>query len=35
VILTTGDLAEGAAVVRRMSDGEERRVRLDEWIGDR
>ena len=35
VILTPADLAEGAAVVRRMSDGAERRVRLDEWIGDR
>lgn len=35
VILRPGDLVEGAAVVRRMSDGAERRVRLDEWIGDR
>jgi histidyl-tRNA synthetase len=35
VILTQRDLADGEAVVRRMSDGAERRVRLDEWIGDR
>jgi len=35
VILTTEGLAAGQAVVRSMSDGTERRVRLDEWIGDR
>jgi histidyl-tRNA synthetase len=35
VILTPGALADGEAVVRRLSDGSERRVRLDEWIGDR
>jgi histidyl-tRNA synthetase len=34
VILAPADLAEGEAVVRRMSDGAERRVRLGEWIGD-
>jgi histidyl-tRNA synthetase len=34
VILAPADLAEGQAVVRRMSDGAERRVRLGEWIGD-
>jgi histidyl-tRNA synthetase len=35
VILGAGATADGEAVVRRMSDGTERRVRLDEWIGDR
>jgi histidyl-tRNA synthetase len=35
VILTPDAAADGEAVVRRMSDGTERRVRLDEWIGDR
>ncbi|HEY9425943.1 MAG TPA: histidine--tRNA ligase, partial [Gemmatimonadaceae bacterium] len=35
VILTPAAKADGEVVVRRMSDGAERRVRLDEWIGDR
>ncbi len=35
VILTGDGVREGEAVVRRLSDGGERRVRLDEWIGDR
>lgn len=35
VILTPTATEDGDAVVRRMSDGTERRVRLDEWIGDR
>jgi histidyl-tRNA synthetase len=35
VILTPEAAAGGEAVVRRLSDGAERRVRLDEWIGDR
>jgi histidyl-tRNA synthetase len=35
VILTPAGMASGEAVVRRLSDGTERHVRLDEWIGDR
>jgi len=35
VILAPAAMADGEAVVRRMSDGAEQRVRLDEWIGDR
>jgi hypothetical protein len=35
VILTAAAMAGGEAVVRRLADGEERRLPLDEWIGDR
>jgi histidyl-tRNA synthetase len=35
VILAGADLARGEAVVRRMADGEERRVNLDAWIAER
>jgi histidyl-tRNA synthetase len=35
VILTSAGMATGEAVVRRLADGTERHVRLDEWIGDR
>jgi histidyl-tRNA synthetase len=35
IILAPGDLARGEAVVRRMSDGMEQRVRVDEWIAER
>ncbi len=35
VILTSAGVASGEAVVRRLSDGTERHVRLDEWIGER
>lgn len=34
VILAGADLARGEAVVRRMADGEERRVNLDAWIAE-
>ena len=34
VILASADLARGEAVVRRMADGEERRVNLDAWIAE-
>ncbi|HET7621224.1 MAG TPA: histidine--tRNA ligase [Gemmatimonadaceae bacterium] len=35
VILTSAGMASGEAVVRRLADGTERHVRLDDWIGDR
>jgi histidyl-tRNA synthetase len=35
VIVSAAAMDIGEAVVRRLSDGTERRVRLDEWIGDR
>jgi histidyl-tRNA synthetase len=35
VVLQPTDLERGEAVVRRLSNGEEARVRLDEWIGAR
>lgn len=35
VILTPDGLASGEAVVRRMTDGKEKRVHLDEWIENR
>jgi histidyl-tRNA synthetase len=35
VIVSAAAMNGGEAVVRRLSDGTERRVRLDEWIGDR
>jgi histidyl-tRNA synthetase len=35
VIVSAAAMDGGEAVVRRLSDGTERRVRLDEWIGDR
>jgi histidyl-tRNA synthetase len=35
VILPAAAMAGGEAVVRRLADGEERRLPLDEWIGDR
>ncbi len=34
VIVSAAAMDGGEAVVRRLSDGTERRVRLDEWIGD-
>jgi histidyl-tRNA synthetase len=33
LVLQPADLARGEAVVRRLADGTETRVRLDEWIG--
>jgi len=35
LVLQPADLARGEAVVRRLADGTETRVRLDEWIGGR
>jgi hypothetical protein len=35
LILQIAELERGEAVVRRLADGEEARVRLDEWIGER
>jgi histidyl-tRNA synthetase len=35
VILTPASAADGEAVVRRMSDGTERRVRLQDWVENR
>jgi histidyl-tRNA synthetase len=35
LILQAEELERGEAVVRRLADGEEARVRLDEWIGER
>jgi histidyl-tRNA synthetase len=35
VVLQPVELERGEAVVRRMADGEEARVRLDEWVGAR
>jgi histidyl-tRNA synthetase len=35
VILASADVARGEAVVRRMADGEERRVQLEAWLSER
>lgn len=35
LILQADELKRGEAVVRRLADGEEARVRLDTWIGER
>jgi histidyl-tRNA synthetase len=35
LVLQPAELERGEAVVRRLADGEEARVRLDEWIGAR
>ncbi|MDQ4081049.1 MAG: histidine--tRNA ligase [Gemmatimonadota bacterium] len=35
LLLQADGLARGEAVVRRLADGEEARVRLDEWVGER
>ena len=35
LVLQAADLQRGEAVVRRLADGEEARVRLDEWVGSR
>jgi histidyl-tRNA synthetase len=35
LVLQPADLERGEAVVRRLADGSETRVRLDEWIGGR
>ena len=35
LVLHRADLERGEAVVRRLADGTETRVRLDEWIGGR
>jgi histidyl-tRNA synthetase len=35
LVLQPVELERGEAVVRRMADGEEARVRLDEWVGAR
>ena len=35
LVLQPADLERGEAVVRRLADGTETRVRLDEWIGGR
>jgi histidyl-tRNA synthetase len=35
VVLQPVELERGEAVVRRMADGEEARVRLDEWVDAR
>jgi histidyl-tRNA synthetase len=35
LVLQPADLERGEAVVRRLADGNEARVRLDEWIGGR
>jgi histidyl-tRNA synthetase len=35
LVLQPEELERGEAVVRRLADGEETRVRLDEWVGAR
>jgi histidyl-tRNA synthetase len=35
LVLQAPELERGEAVVRRLADGEEARVRLDEWVGSR
>ena len=35
LVLQPADLERGEAVVRRLADGNETRVQLDEWIGAR
>lgn len=35
LVIQAAELERGEAVVRRLADGEETRVRLDEWIGAR
>jgi histidyl-tRNA synthetase len=35
LILQVEELQRGEAVVRRLADGQETRVRLDDWVGGR